>query len=151
MRPIVAALYVLGFALILTGAGGAWRHARQRHQLLVDLAEEVRVDYDNYQAASETLFADQYRMSVSDGPEAAARVAEVEAARSQIKDRNSQRLAAAGIHPAGSPSQDTWIPIELQMELTLLTGARQSLGKAGLTALAGGLISTVASVWSLYL
>lgn len=151
MRSTVTVLYLAGYGLILAGAVGAWLRARARFRELVDAADKVRANYDSYQAVSQTLLVDKFEMGLGEAPEAAARVARIESGQAEIKSRTSEQLAAVGIVPSGTPGQETWIPIELQIELTLLTGTLRSLGMSGTVVLVGGLLSTVASVWSLHL
>lgn len=151
MRPILSLLYIAGYVLVLSGAIGAWRRARRRHRALDHTADQLRANHGEYQAVGRTLAADRFEMELGDAPEAAARVSHIESTRAAIKAANTRQLAEVGIEASGTPSQDTWIPIELQMELTLLTGTLRSFGAAGIVALSGGLLSTVASVWSLYL
>lgn len=151
MKTVVALLYVIGFVLVLVGAVGAWLQARRKYRDLDATASNLRRNHDRYEAASATLLVDRFEVGLGDTPDAAERVARAESQRAMIEAENAQLLDAAGIVPAGSPSRDMWIPIELQMELTLLNGTLRSLRWAGLVALLGGLLSMTASVWSLYL
>lgn len=144
-RTAVAILYVAGFALVAGSVLWGWWKARARFSMLSTLEERVRSNCARYYELSEQI------QLIEPTPEEQARNPVLQAEQQELQAAQDRELRASGIARRGSPIQDGWVPAELATELLLLRVALGSVKGAGLCALVGAALSTVASVWSLYL
>lgn len=141
MRELVAVLYVVGGLVTATGVVLAFRRARRDLRRLDGVASlhESHVEQDP---------ADDFEAAVS-GDEAV--VAEHNLLRDTQQAELDRAVEDAGIR-SGPPSyNDFRLPMEYWAKRSALRDAVASFRTGGLVALVGLAISTVASVWSLYL
>lgn len=141
MREFVTFLYIAGAVVTAVGVLLACRRARRdlRGLLDVDALHESHVDpnpMDDYEA-----------VLAGDDESVAARASRHAAEEIELR----RALEVAGV--AGEPPsfKDMRLPLEYWARRSALRDAIASFRSGGLIALAGVLISTVASVWSLYL
>ncbi|MEL4506321.1 hypothetical protein AAEX63_15655 [Luteococcus sp. H138] len=145
MTCVLAFLYVVGFGLIMGGAVAGWKAAGARLAELNAIRRTVLGNVEAYYSRP----SDYLALMGEPGYQAAS--AEYETAGRKITDKNAADLKAAGFGEETAGAFETWVPKAIDRELAVLDVARGALKGPGLAALAGGFLSTVASVWSLYL
>lgn len=145
MTNVVALLYVVGFALILGGAVTGWKTAGARLAELNAIRQTVLGNAEAYYSRP----SDYLALMGEPGYEAAS--AEYEAVGRKITDRNAADVKGAGFGDETAGAFETWVPKAIDREIAVLDVVRGGLKGPGLAALAGGFLSTIASVWSLYL
>lgn len=133
-------LYVVGAVVTAAGVLLAYRRARRdlRHLDAVDRLHESHGDLD-LAAEFETALADE------DTPEAR------QVRRDAEKAALDRAVKEAGIQAQVPTIKDFSLPMEYWAKRSALRDAVYSFRSGGLIALAGLAISTVASIWSLYL
>lgn len=141
MRDLLAVLYVVGAILTAAGVVIAYRRARRDLHALDGVATllESHEDID---------IAQEYEDSTA-GNDAA--VAEREARRAVQQEQLDRAVAATGLRPGGPTWKDFGLPMEYWAKRSALRDAVASFKTGGILAVTGLSISTVASVWSLYL
>lgn len=141
VRETVAVLYVIGAVVTALGVVLAYRRARQDLRRLEEVASlheshddtDPVEDFEAARAGDEDLLAAR------------------EVQRAADQDELDRAVEAAGI-PSGAPRwKDLSLPMEYWAKRSAQRDAVASFRSGGLVALAGLAISTVASVWSLYL
>ncbi|GGA72788.1 hypothetical protein GCM10011490_24460 [Pseudoclavibacter endophyticus] len=135
MRDIVALLYVFGAVATAFGAVLAYGRARRDLRVAEKVAEthESHVDVDlSFGGDADSAKAQKER---EDAESAALR----------------QLLAESGFNPDGARLKDMRLPMDYWAKRSALRDAVASFKLGGIIALGGVGISTVASVWSLYL
>lgn len=141
MREFVAVLYVVGAVVTAVGVLIAYRRARRDLRRLEDVAElheshddpDLVEDFDN-------------AVGGRDGQVDARKDR-----RAAEQEELAQALADAGIRDGMPRYKDMRLPMEYWAKRSALRDAVASFRTGGLVALTGLAISTVASVWSLYL
>lgn len=141
MRELVAGLYVVGGILTALGVVLAYRRARRDLRRLERVAalHESHADSDPLEDYEATLAGE------NEG------VAARKALRERQQEDLNQAVADAGVTGGAPEWKDLQLPMEYWAKRSALRDAVASFRSGGLIALAGLAISTVASVWSLYL
>lgn len=141
MRELVAGLYVVGAVLTALGVVLAYRRARRDLRRLEKVAalHESHDDTDPVEDFEATLAGDDKG------------VAARKALRERQQEDLNQAVADAGISGGAPKWKDLLLPMEYWAKRSALRDAVASFRSGGLIALVGLAISTVASVWSLYM
>jgi hypothetical protein len=141
MRGFVAGLYVVGALVTMAGVALAYRRARKdlRRLEAVGALHESHDDPD--------LVEDYADITAGEDARVAARKAQRAAEQSTLQD------ALDGVGITGGPVRykDMRLPMEYWAKRSALRDAVASFKSGGLVAIVGVVMSTVASVWSLYL
>ncbi len=141
MRELVAVLYVVGTVVTAVGVLLAYRRARR------DLRRLEKVDALHESHADPNPIDDYEAVLAGDDEAVAARAKR----RTADQDELRRALEMAGIASEPPRYKDLGLPLEYWAKRSALRDAIASFRSGGLVALAGVLVSTVASVWSLYL
>jgi hypothetical protein len=136
MRDFVASLYVVGAVVTALGVYVAYRRARR------DLSNLEAVRELNKSVEDFDLLA-----AYEDPDGAKAGRAQREADQARI----DQAVREIGLTEGAPDFRDLRVPLEFWAKRSALKDAVASFKSGGVIALAGLAISTVASVWSLYL
>jgi hypothetical protein len=141
MRAFVAGLYVVGALVTMAGVAIAYRRARRdlRRLEAVDALHESHDDPD--------LVEDYANIAAGEDAKVAARNAQRAAEQSALEEA----LDGAGITGGPVRYKDMRLPMEYWAKRSALRDAVASFKTGGLVAIVGVVVSTVASVWSLYL
>ncbi len=141
MREFLGVLYVVGAIVTTAGVVLAYRRARRDLRRLEDLAEL----HESHDAP------DVVETYIDAATGAEERRIQREAVRSSQEAELANALKEAGIRDGMPRYKDMRLPMEYWAKRSALRDAVASFRSGGLVALAGLAISTVASVWSLYL
>lgn len=141
MRELVAVLYVVGAVVTVVGVLLAYRRARRDLRRL----EHVATLHESH--ADPNLVENYEAVRQGDDQSVAAQAER----RAADQDELKRALVVAGIVGEPPSFKDMDFPLEYWARRSALRDAIASFRSGGLVALAGVLVSTVASVWSLYL
>lgn len=140
MRCLLAGLYIVGAALTILAVLHAYYRAR-REKTRLD-AIKVRSDAHN-----EPSLVEQFEADLSDNPQG-VQSSTVAAANEEELNR---LLAAANIDDPPPTFKDMRLPLSYWNRRQALTDTLLQFKVDGLVALLGVVISTIASVWSLFI
>ena len=141
LRDLVAVLYLLGAALTAGGVLIGYRQAIRQKRHLDELAALSAAD-------REPDFVETFGL---------ARAGEVEEVTAQVAARAAREaeleaaLRAVGIEDRPPTWNDMRLPVAYWSKRSALADTVASFKTGGLVALSGLVVSTIASVWSLYL
>lgn len=138
---MVAVLYVVGAVVTASGVIVAYAQTVRRKSQLDELAELNAAD-------DEPDFAQGSNATVAGEDDAVASRA---AARASRQAELEQRLNDAGINDPAPTWNDMRLPVAYWSTRSALADTVASFRTGGIVALVGLALSTVASVWSLYL
>lgn len=136
MREIVAALYVVGAVVTALGVFLAYQRARRDLNKL----EAVRELNDSFEDFDPVAAFEE-----PDGADAASTRREAQ------QERIDQAVRGVGLTEGAANFRDLRVPLEFWAKRSALKDAVASFKTGGVVALIGLGMSTVASVWSLYL
>lgn len=136
MREIVVALYVVGAAVTALGVYLAYRRAR-RDLSNLEAVRGLNESFEDFDPVA--AFEDP------DGAKAGRAQREADQA------RLDQAVREVGLTEGAPEFSDLRLPLEFWAKRSALKDAVASFKTGGVVALTGVTISTVASVWSLYL
>lgn len=139
-RTIVAYLYVIGAVVTASGVLIAYAQAVRQKGRLDELADLNAAD-------DEPDFTEDFHAVVAGDDDAVASRA---AARASRQAELEQMLNAAGIDDPAPTWNDMRLPVAYWSKRSALADTVASFKTGGLVALTGLALSTVASVWSLY-
>lgn len=138
---MVAVLYVVGAVVTAAGVIVAYAQTIRRKSRLDELAELNAAD-------DEPDFTQDFDAIVAGEDDAVASRA---AARASRQAELEQMLRAAGINDPAPTWNDMRLPVAYWSTRSALADTAASFRTGGIVALIGLALSTVASVWSLYL
>jgi hypothetical protein len=141
VRELVAALYVVGAVVTAAGVLLAYRRARRDLRRLDGVASlhESHEDLDPTAEFDAALLGDE------EAPEAG------KLGRGAQQAELDRAVKEAGIQTGPPTIKDFSLPMEYWAKRSALRDAVESFRSGGLVALTGLAISTLASIWSLYL